>query len=192
MSSSRKSVQRGLSLVELSIVVVIVGIAASVVIPNLATVDPYKLDRVAGEVAEAIRFARSEALRSGSPHGVLIDHLDQDSSAKEIMVYKVDLTGSPFGKASTLHHPFTRQRYDLQVSNGPGLAGAAIVNTNPPFKFRNLSGNKRDLHFLGNGTAVYIEDNVPHLLVNGDIVIANARQQRTVSIQPLTGRVIVQ
>jgi hypothetical protein len=171
---------------------IIVGIAASVAIPNLATVDPYKLERVAGEVAEAIRFARGEALRSGSPHGVLIDHLDQDSSGKEIMVYKIDLAGSPFGKASTLHHPFTRQRYDLQVSNGPRLAGAAIANANPPFQFRNLAGNKRDLHFLGNGTAVYIEDNVPHLLVNGDILIANAQQQRTVSIQPLTGRVIVQ
>ena len=46
------------------------GIAAAVAIPDISTTNPNRLDLAAEEIAQAIRFARSESLRTGEIHGV--------------------------------------------------------------------------------------------------------------------------
>src|SRR6266571_5049035 len=63
MKSERSS--RGFTLVEALIVVVLVGIVALAPVPLLSSQNPTKLDVAAAEVGNALRFAISEAERSG-------------------------------------------------------------------------------------------------------------------------------
>ncbi len=82
--------QRGYSLPELLAVVIILGIAAAVAIPDISTTNPNTLDLAAEEVAQAIRYARSESLRTGEIHGVEISQ-----NTQRVVAYKADLTTTP-------------------------------------------------------------------------------------------------
>ena len=57
---------RGVTLPELLIVLTILGVAAAVAIPSLSSSNPQTLDLAAEEFANAMRFARSEALRTAN------------------------------------------------------------------------------------------------------------------------------
>ena len=57
--------QRGLSLIELTAVIAILGIIALAVLPSFSSTDQYKLELAAQKIAEALRYARSASLRSG-------------------------------------------------------------------------------------------------------------------------------
>jgi type II secretion system protein H len=64
----------GFTLLEIMIVAAILGIVALVAVPSFTSTSDgeAKLDLAAGEVAAAIRFARSETMRTGTVHGAKV------------------------------------------------------------------------------------------------------------------------
>ena len=92
--------QRGYTLLEVLIVVTITGLVASLALPSLSTGDTTKIDLAATEVATAIRFARSEALRTGEGHGLTVSQATQ-----QVTVARYDLTTAPISTLGTLTHP---------------------------------------------------------------------------------------
>jgi prepilin-type N-terminal cleavage/methylation domain-containing protein len=180
---------RGVTLVELTIVVAILGITALVMIPGYSATDPQKLELAANRVAEALRYARSEAMRSGEMHGVLLDVDDTDASAKDIIVFKADLTISPFGNAGTLYHPLSKHPYDLWLDKGGFTQNVKFASTNHPFSFEGLTGTKKHIFFTAQGIPVYADNGVLSRFTGGDIRLDYGGKTRTVSIQPTTGRV---
>jgi prepilin-type N-terminal cleavage/methylation domain-containing protein len=183
---------KGLSLIELTMVIAILGITALVVIPNHSSTDPQKIELAAEIVAEAMRYARSESMRSGEIHGVLFDIDDGESGAKDIQVFKADLAVSPFGNAGTLYHPLSKQPYDLWLDKGGFTKNVKFSSTAHPFSFEGVVQAKKHIFFTTQGLPVYVTDGVMSRFTGGEILLAYGGQSRVISIQPTSGRVAVE
>lgn len=180
--------QTGLSLLELTSVVAILGIAALVVIPNFSSIDPQKLDLAAEQVAQALRFSRSEAMRTGEHHGVTISQATQ-----KVLVKKWDLTTDPVSTESVPYHPLSKQSFEFDV-NGLSLApGISITNSSDIFLYTGI-GRRRSLIFDPQGFPVWIygSDGSIYRMEEGIIELSSAQAQRSIAVAPLTGRVTVQ
>ena len=90
-----------------------------------------RLDLAAQEIAEAIRYARSESLRTGEIHGIEISQ-----NTQRVVVYKADLATTPVGMASILYHPVAKQPFDFDVATRPTTAGVNITNARISFSTR--------------------------------------------------------
>lgn len=183
---------KGFSLIELTAVVAILGITALVVIPSLSPTDPHILELAAYRLADALRYARSEALRTGEIHGVLVDTDNGHADARDILVFKADTTGSPFGNAQTLTHPITKQPYDLWLGKGGITSNVEFAKAAKPFSFAGVTGPKQYMFFNAQGVPVWLEDGVLSRFTGGDIELVCGNEIRTISIQPISGRVSVQ
>jgi len=179
--------QRGYSLPELLAVIIILGIAAAVAIPDISTTDPNKLDLAAGKVAQAIRYARSASLRTGEIHGIEISQLTQ-----RVVVYRADLTSTPVGKVSILYHPVSKQIFDFEVDTGPMTDGVSITNTQDPFLY--AAGRRNNLLFDVTGVPIWIVNATgsTYVLQDGMVQLSYEGGNRTVRVAQITGRVTVQ
>ena len=180
--------QQAYTLLEMLIAVTIVALVATIALPSLSTGDEKKLDLAATEVANAIRFARSEALRTGEGHGLTVSQATQ-----QVTVKKYDLTTAPISTLGTLTHPVDKKPYDFNINTGSTTSDVTISNSQDVFNFTGL-GRRRSLIFDANGTPKWIVGSGPttHLLSDGNIELSYGRQQRVVSVAPITGRVTVQ
>lgn len=179
--------QRGYSLPELLAVVIILGIAASVAIPDISTTNPNRLDLGAEEVAQAIRFARSESLRTREIHGIQISQ-----NTQRVVAYKADMSTSPVGMASILYHPVSKQRLDYEVDTGTMTDGVSISNSQDPFLY--ATGRRKNLLFDVTGMPIWIVNSTgsTYILEDGVVQLSYAGDDRSVRIAPITGRVTVQ
>ena len=175
--------QHGFSLLELLIVVTILGIAAAVAIPDFSAATPNKVELAAEEYAQAIRFARSEAMRTGQPHG-----FRQQSGAKRIRVFRPDTTVSPWLRIYDVYHPISKKLYDIDLETHPFASVGAITRT-PTFRGTcNINGN---IYFDGNGTARCLDPETV-LLEKFTVTLTLAKHTRIVTLQGITGRVTIQ
>jgi len=180
--------KRGYTLVELVIVVSIIALIAAIAVPDMSSAPDAKLRLAAEEVASAIRFARSEALRTGEGHGLTISQATQ-----KVTVKKYDISVAPISTLGTLTHPIDKQPYDYNVNTRNRTAGVTISNSSDVFDYGS-EGRRRSLVFDPNGVPIWIVGSDPtrHLLEDGTIELTYADQHLNVSVAPITGRVTVQ
>jgi prepilin-type N-terminal cleavage/methylation domain-containing protein len=185
----------GFSLIELLIVIVILGIVARVAIPMFSS-DEAKLDISASEVANALRFARSEAQRTGKIHQFSMTA----GTTPQLRVYRLD--GS-FNEdiANSVYHPIDKKAYTfllkdkpfgtgLGVTNLPVAAGFLVTTVNfcpPNATFPCVCGEGAPVHiavvpFIGTVANCYpVGQNFFTLKLNN--------KSRNIVFDPLTGRI---
>ncbi len=175
--------ENGFSIAELLVVVAILAIVGLVLVgPPSSVNDEKKLDLAASEVASALRFARSEAMRTGEHHGARFD-----TTAQRIRVYRLDILASPPVEEFDVYHPVDKKLYDLPVTSGPSTAGVQLSSS--------------DFDFPGNAdleSVAFAESGVPvspidlALMDAGRVDLALGAFARIVIVAPMTGRVTVQ
>ena len=121
---ARKEPQTGYTLFEILLVVAIIGLLAMVVIPSFTShEDEQKLTMATAELVNGLRYARSEAMRTGTSIRVAIDN-DND----RFLV--ADVSGTT---EQTLYHPVNKKPYDidypvLENCSGVDIDGSGKMN----------------------------------------------------------------
>lgn len=173
----------GVTLIELLVVVAILGIVAAAAIPNLRSADPQRLDLAAEEFAEAMRFARSEAMRTSEPRG-----FRQQSAAKRIRVFRPDTGTAPWTLNYDVYHPVSRQLYDVDLDEHPFAYADSLSRSHGFNGACNVNGN---VYFDRNGIP-RCADPETVLLEQFDVTLTLGPHTRVVTLHGITGRVTVQ
>jgi type II secretion system protein H len=174
---------RGVTLPELLIVLAILGVVAVAATPFLSSANPHQLDLAVTEFANAMRFARSEAIRTGEPRG-----FKQQSSTKRIRVFRLDTGTSPWELYYDVYHPLSKQLYDVKLSNHP-FAAADTLSDNEVY--RGTCNQSGTVYFDRNGTPWCTNpETVP--LEQLDVTLTLGGHSRVVTLHGITGRVTVQ
>lgn len=174
--------ERGYTLAELVIVIAILGLVAAVAIPATSP-STEKLDLAASEFAAAMRFARSEAIRTGEPHG-----FNQQSSAKRIRAFRLDQGTIPATPIYDVYHPIDKQLYDIDL-NQQSLATADSLILN--VVFRGACNQTENIYFDGHGTP-WCTDPDDILLDQFGVTLVFGSSVKVVTTHGITGRVTVQ
>ena len=178
--SRGRGMRRGHTLLELLVVVSVLAVIAAIAAPGFNNNDEAALDRAASQVAGAIRFAHSEAIRTGEPHGVNASETDQ-----RIRIYRLP-AGIPI---YDVYDPLEKRLYNLDFRDG--MSDVAIEKVY--FKFIGSSSPQNYLGFSGGtGTPNYNESGRIWMLETASVKLGYGGAQRKIDISPMTGRVKVQ
>ena len=183
-SSGTRVRQKGFTLVEMLIVVIIAGLVATLGLSLLSTGDVSKLDLAISEVVGALRFARSEAIRTGEAHGAIATVADQS-----VRVYRLDESGPLPVATYDVYHPVTKKLYELQLDSGLDFVGVKLEVS--AFNYVGVGTAIDSVGFNASGTPTY-NSGVVRLLTDGGIQLGLGQQSRDIDVAPITGRVTLQ
>ena len=175
--------ERGYSLLELLAVVIILGVAAAVAIPDISTTNPDKLDLAAEEVAQAMRYARSEALHTGEPHGFRLQ-----TTEKRIRVFRPNTLPSPWTLNYGIYHPVSKKLYDIDLDTH---AFARVDSLSHNRVYRGTCNRPGSVYFDSSGIPRCVDPETV-LLEQFDVTLTLGNHTRVVSLSAITGRVTVQ
>ena len=172
---------KGISYIELVIVVLILCIVAAAAMPMLSSTDPTKLDNAANEVVGTIRFAQAESIRTKTSYGI-----NTDTTNERIRVYRLSGTTPTYD----VYHPIDKKLYDIQMKTDTYVSGVDLVSTS--FDFSGASTSSTYLDFSAEGSPKVTSAGVDYMLTSGTITLSFRSLQRVISIAPITGRVTMQ
>jgi prepilin-type N-terminal cleavage/methylation domain-containing protein len=181
----QKNAATGFSLLEMLVVVVILAIVGALAAPLLSSGAPQKLSVATEETANLLRFAVSEARRTGSY--VLIDG---KTVAGQLQLYHSTSSAQlpPAVGTSALIDPLTKRAAVLNINSGAFSQGVTLT---PQFR---AGGSAQPQMLIGpgvtqfqgfNGTGV----NNGALQANSSVLLAYGQQSATVSVNYITGLV---
>jgi len=174
----------GFTLLEVLLATFILGIVALAAIPSFTSSGGARLEVAASEVASAIRFARSEALRTGQPHGVYAT-----TAAQRLQVYRlVEFLGIPV-PTYDVRNPLDKQLYDLKFGTDPVLSGVTVVGAE--FLYTGSTDGGGYLGFDPIGTPKYTSGGTVRMLVSASVELSYRGDCMVVKVQPMTGRVMI-
>ena len=170
--------QLGYTLIELIITVTIIAVIAAIAVPAFSSAPDKRLQLAAEEFAAAMRFARTEAMRTGKPHG-----FRQEVSEKRIRVFRLDEATNPPTLVYDVYHPANKQLYEI-----PLAAEAASLNRTPTF--RGACNKTANVYFDANGMG-WCTDPSTVLLDTFEVQLELGTNQIAVTVDGITGRVTV-
>lgn len=175
----------GFTLTEVLITVCIIGIVAIVAIPLLSSTEPQRLAVAAEECANLLRFALSEAARTG---GYVL--VDGKTTAGRLKLYYSDASAHvpPFTGTSAINDPLTKRETDLDVAGNSFSRNVALT---PQFKG---GGNTYEQLLIGPGSSQFQafdgeSSNRGVLQAGSGILLSYGSRSVTVGINEVTGLV---
>jgi hypothetical protein len=179
---------RGVSLLEALIFVTVVGLVAVVALPNLTSSGAAKVELAASEIAEALRFARAESMRTGEVFGVTVVEAEE-----RVIVFKARMDPLPVAPDYTIYHPVRKQLWDVRFGETMALRGVEVDDQGGPFEYEGLSDqptvlfNSRGRPFgvdAATGAMYRLDGNTRIRLDAGEF-------DADIQMDPMTGRVTV-
>jgi prepilin-type N-terminal cleavage/methylation domain-containing protein len=182
-TSHREATQRAYTLTELLVVIFLLGLIASVAIPSPTLGDMRKLDLTASEIANAMRFARSEAIRVGVARG-----FHQQWGAKRIRVFSLDTNTTPATLTFDVYHPIDKQIYLREFTRAPTDFSGTVSNSPA---YRGACSEASKVYFDASGIP-WCSDPVDVLLERFEVTLTLGSSTRVVTLEGITGRVTIQ
>jgi prepilin-type N-terminal cleavage/methylation domain-containing protein len=173
---------QGFSLLELLLVLMVLGIVAVAAIPDLSSSNPHRLEIAAEEIAGAMRYARSEALRSSEPHGFQLQ-----TTELRIRVVSADTSSYPWTPRYDVEHPGVHDYYDIDLATHP-YASVNEISRNAVF---HGNCNNPDLVYFDTNGMPWCGDAGGALLEQYEVSLSFGSRSRVVSLHGITGRVTV-
>lgn len=174
--------QVGYTLTELMIVVTILVIVAAIAVPAVSSDSDKPLDLAAQHFAAAMRFARSESIRTGEPFG-----FHDKSNNNQILVFRLDTGTNPATLIYDVYHPIHKSLYDFDLDL-QSLAAADSITRNTVY--RGTCNSQNQVYFDANGTP-WCSDPTTVLLEAYELTFLTGSAQRIVALDSVTGRVTV-
>lgn len=175
---------QGYTLVQLLIAIVLMSMVAAVAIPVVSSQNAQKLDLAANEVAAALNFARSEAMRTGKYHGVRIGAADS-----RVRVFRLNTNPLPPTEVYNVVHPIDKKTYDILLGSAAFSSGASVSQS--AFLF-SLQPTSEAITFNPDGRPLLVRSTgQPALLVSGSARVSRNGDSRTITVEPETGRVSI-
>jgi prepilin-type N-terminal cleavage/methylation domain-containing protein len=179
----RAAAQRAYTIIELLAVVVLLGLAASIVTSPPTIGESRKLDLTASEIANAIRFARSESMRTGSERG-----FHHQRTVKRIRVFSIDTASLPATIEYDVYHPVDRNLYVKEFTQRPFTFDGDISNS---IQYRGTCNAPSRVYFDAGGIP-WCSDPDDILLEEFQITLTLGNESRIVTLNGITGRVTIQ
>ena len=174
---------KGFTVTELLVVVLVLGIATLIAIPEFSSSNAHKLDLAASEVAEAARFARSESVRTGIPLGVFTD-----GTQNRLRVFWADTGTTPATPTYDVRNPIDKKLYHIDLDTHPFAAG---VDFSGSASFQGTCNDDRYIVFDATGAPRCL-DPMTVILRSSDKTLTIGAATRVVTIHGITGRVTIQ
>ena len=151
-----------------------------------ASVFQHKLDFATGEIIEALRFARSESIRSGDVFGVTVNE-----ATDRITVFKAKIAPLPVSPDYIVYHPVRKQLWDVRLAANPASSGVDVESTGGPFEYIGLAPQPTVLfNPRGRPFGVDITTGTRYRLDSQTKIKLNYQQSnKNISLDPINGRV---
>ena len=175
--------QDGYTLTELVVVICLLALLVALAQPGASPSERERLELAAGEFAAAIRFARSESIRTGEPHGFRFL-----TNQHRIRVYRTDPSGTPWTWIWDVYHPIEKGLYDYTLPPELAVAPQPVVHT--PI-YRGICDRQGAIYFDSNGTPRCLEPETV-LLESYRLDFTGGQAAAAVTLDGITGRVTVQ
>jgi prepilin-type N-terminal cleavage/methylation domain-containing protein len=174
--------QQAYTIIELLAVVVLIGLTATIAMPSVTPGESKRLDLVAAETANAMRFARSEAMRTGEAKGFIVN------DPLRIRVFSIDIDASPLTREYNVYHPVDKNIYTRIFAQQPFAFGGDVSRN---MDYRGTCSVKRAVYFDADGIP-WCSDPVDVLLEQFVVTLTQGADSRVVTLNGITGRVTIQ
>ncbi|HUO82320.1 MAG TPA: GspH/FimT family pseudopilin [Gammaproteobacteria bacterium] len=178
------ALRAGFTLTEMLVVVALLAAFAVIAVPLLSAPDPARVELAAAELVQALRYARSEAERTGTPHGLRVD-----AAGGTAQMFRLDTAAVPPARDFAVYHPVDRQLFALDFAADSATRDVQIAAA--AFSFAAACAEARDIVFDASGTPL-CADPAGVAVTSATIDLTDGRSQRRVAVAAVTGRVTVQ
>ena len=175
--------QLGYTLLEMTIVVAILAVAAAIAVPSDFASRHQTLDLAASQAADALRFARAEARRTGFVHGVFAD-VPND----RLRVFRLDEIPNPNLKVFDVYQPVSKQLFTVDFGATP-YRGVSISSVSG--QFVGSCDDPANVSFDAFGVVRCFEPLATRIL-DVEVELSLGPLTKTVVIDSHTGRVSIQ
>lgn len=173
---------RAFTLAEVLVVVFIIAILTAVIVPQLRSTEPSRVDHAAGQVAAALTFARDRARNQAEPHGVRF-YAGTDS----LKVFRMAGPRGSYLETFDVYHPLTKSLYE--VSMGAPDGGVVPDLYNVLLDFEGIIESA--VAFNERGDPMRASASMAKHLSNGSVAVKIGNFERTIHINT-AGRIWVQ